>query len=87
MVEPLDDTKEFIQSVPDFVVSIALVENGTLIVSVLYNPVTGETFTASNGARQSKFCYHKPPSTGHVVLLLLLLTVKSIRKIFSPLFP
>ena len=49
VVDPLDGTKEFIEGVPHFVVSIGLVENGTPIVGVLYNPVTGETFTAAQG--------------------------------------
>ena len=47
VVDPLDGTKEFIEGVPHFVVSIALVENGQPIVGVLYNPVTTETFTAA----------------------------------------
>ena len=49
VVDPLDGTKEFIEGVPHFVVSIALVENGIPIVGVLYNPVTNELFTASKG--------------------------------------
>ncbi len=49
VVDPLDGTKEFIEGVPNFVVSIALVENGMPIVGVLYNPVTKETFTAVKG--------------------------------------
>jgi myo-inositol-1(or 4)-monophosphatase len=49
VVDPLDGTKEFIEGVPNFVVSIALVENGAPIVGVLYNPVTGELFTAVKG--------------------------------------
>ena len=46
-MDPLDGTKEFIEGVPHFVVSIALVENGQPIIGVLYNPVTGEIFTAT----------------------------------------
>ena len=49
VVDPLDGTKEFIEGVPHFVVSVALVENGNPIVGVLYNPVTAETFTAAKG--------------------------------------
>ncbi|MBC8345468.1 MAG: 3'(2'),5'-bisphosphate nucleotidase CysQ [Candidatus Marinimicrobia bacterium] len=49
VVDPLDGTKEFIESVPNFVVSVALVENGFPIVGVLYNPVTKEIFTAAKG--------------------------------------
>ena len=49
IVDPLDGTKEFIEGVPQFVVSIALVENGMPIIGVLHNHVTKETFYASNG--------------------------------------
>ena len=49
IVDPLDGTKEFIEGVPHFVVSVALVENSNPIVGVLYNPVTAETFTAAKG--------------------------------------
>ena len=49
VVDPLDGTKEFIEGVPNFVVSVALVESGTSIVGVLFNPVTNETFTAAQG--------------------------------------
>ena len=48
VVDPLDGTKEFIEGVPNFVVSVALVENGFPIVGVLFNPVTKETFTAAS---------------------------------------
>jgi len=52
VVDPLDGTKEFIEGVPHFVVSVALVEKGEPIIGVLYNPASKELFTAtkSNGA-------------------------------------
>ena len=49
VVDPLDGTKEFIERVPNFVVSVALVESGKSILGVLFNPVTNETFTATQG--------------------------------------
>jgi len=49
VVDPLDGTKEFIEGLPQFVVSIALAENGLPVVGVLHNPVTGETFSAAVG--------------------------------------
>ena len=49
IVDPLDGTKEFIEGVPQFVVSIALVEKGISIIGVLHNPVTKETFHAAKG--------------------------------------
>lgn len=49
VVDPLDGTKEFIEGIPHFVVSIGLVDNGEPIIGVLYNPVTSELFTAIRG--------------------------------------
>ena len=46
IVDPLDGTKEFIEGVPQFVVSIALVVNHEPYIGVLHNPVTKETFSA-----------------------------------------
>jgi len=42
IVDPLDGTKEFIEGVPHFVVSVGLVENGAPIVGAQYNPVRKE---------------------------------------------
>ncbi len=53
-VDPLDGTTNFAHGVPWFCVSIALAEGpiGTeeLVVGVVYQPVTGEMFTAERGA-------------------------------------
>ena len=48
IVDPLDGTKEFIEGVGNFVVSIGLVQDGYPIVGVLYNPVSKELFTSAN---------------------------------------
>ena len=49
VVDPLDGTKEFIEGIPNFVVSIGLVKYGVPILGILYNPVTKELFSASKG--------------------------------------
>jgi len=49
VVDPLDGTKEFIEGVPHFVVSIALVDDGEPVIGVLYNPASKELFTAIKG--------------------------------------
>ena len=49
VVDPLDGTKEFIEGVPHFVVSVALVEDGEPIIGVLYNPASDELFSAAKG--------------------------------------
>lgn len=49
VVDPLDGTKEFIEGVDHFVISVGLVENGEPVVGVLYNPASKEIFTATKG--------------------------------------
>jgi myo-inositol-1(or 4)-monophosphatase len=49
VVDPLDGTKEFIAGVPEFSVSIALVQRGVPVVGVVYQPLTRECFWAAQG--------------------------------------
>src|SRR6202158_5018421 len=48
-VDPLDGTTNFAHGYPCFAVSIGLEEAGELIVGVVYQPVSGELFTAVKG--------------------------------------
>src|SRR5215470_3576710 len=49
LVDPLDGTKEFIEKIPEFGVSIALIENGLPVVGVVYNPIEDELFWTIRG--------------------------------------
>ena len=49
IVDPIDGTKEYIEKVPMWVVSIALVENKKPVLSILYKPVKEELFSAIKG--------------------------------------
>lgn len=49
-VDPLDGTTNFAHSYPCFAVSIGLLEQGTPIVSAIYNPIADELFSAQQGA-------------------------------------
>ena len=49
IVDPLDGTKEFIEGIPHFSVSIGLVDNGEPVIGVIYNPVSGEMFSCEKG--------------------------------------
>ena len=49
IVDPLDGTKEFIQRIPEFAVSIALVERGEPVVGVIANPIQDVTLWAAHG--------------------------------------
>ncbi len=46
LIDPLDGTKEFIKRNGEFTVNIALIENGTPILGVVYVPVTKEIYFA-----------------------------------------
>jgi len=50
IVDPLDGTKEFIEGVPQFAVSIALVLRGRPVAGCIFDPSTGESFWAAAGA-------------------------------------
>jgi myo-inositol-1(or 4)-monophosphatase len=49
VVDPLDGTREFVARIPEWCISIALVENGTAIACGIHNPSTSETFLGSTG--------------------------------------
>ena len=49
IVDPIDGTREFTLQIPEFVISIALAEQGEVILGVIYNPSTDELFEAVRG--------------------------------------
>jgi myo-inositol-1(or 4)-monophosphatase len=52
VIDPIDGTKEFIEGIPQFAVSIAFVENGRPKAAVVFNPAQREFFkgVAGHGA-------------------------------------
>lgn len=49
VVDPLDGTKEFVQGIPEWCVSIGLVEDGEPVAGGICNPATGEVFLGACG--------------------------------------
>ncbi len=49
VVDPLDGTINFAHGFPFWCVSIALEHEGELVVGVIHNPISGETFGATKG--------------------------------------
>ncbi len=47
VVDPLDGTREFVEGIPEFCVSVGLVEDGKPIAGGICNPATGEMFLGS----------------------------------------
>ena len=57
IVDPIDGTREFVEGIPEWCVSIGLVEGGTLIAGGIHNPVTGERIV---GGRAVGLTYDGP---------------------------
>lgn len=49
VVDPIDGTLAFVKRRPHFTVSAAVVEAGSAIAGVVYNPITDECFSAAKG--------------------------------------
>jgi myo-inositol-1(or 4)-monophosphatase len=49
IVDPLDGTKEFIAGLPEFAISVGLVNKGRCVLGVIHQPVTGQTWWAEQG--------------------------------------
>jgi myo-inositol-1(or 4)-monophosphatase len=49
VVDPIDGTNAFVAAIPEFVISVALVEEGIPVLGVVYNPVTDEMYEAARG--------------------------------------
>src|SRR5437667_10738326 len=47
VVDPLDGTREFVAGIPEFCVSVAMVENHRPVAGGICNPATAETFIGS----------------------------------------
>src|SRR5947199_3201826 len=47
IVDPLDGTREFVAGIPEFCVSVAMVEDGIPVAGGICNPATNEMFLGS----------------------------------------
>jgi myo-inositol-1(or 4)-monophosphatase len=50
IVDPIDGTRSYLAGRPDWVISVALVEDGRPVLAVVFAPVTDELFVARAGA-------------------------------------
>jgi myo-inositol-1(or 4)-monophosphatase len=50
VVDPIDGTVNYLYGIPQYAVSIAAQIDGHVVVGVVHNPVSGETWTATRGA-------------------------------------
>lgn len=49
VVDPIDGTRAYADGVPQFAISVALVQDGEPLIGVVLNPATGERFEAVRG--------------------------------------
>lgn len=61
VVDPLDGTKEFVLGIPEFSVSVALVEENQPILAIIYNPANRELYHAVR--KQGAFLNDQPIAT------------------------
>ena len=59
VVDPLDGTREFVAGIPEFCVSVAMVEQGLPVAGGICNPATGEVFL---GSLDSGLTYNGKPA-------------------------
>jgi myo-inositol-1(or 4)-monophosphatase len=59
IVDPLDGTREFVQGLPEFCVSIGFIESGVPVCGGIFNPATRETFL---GAVDAGVSYNGKPA-------------------------
>ena len=59
VVDPLDGTREFVQGIPEFCVSIAMVENHVPVAGGICNPATNELIL---GSRDTGVTYNGKPA-------------------------
>ena len=84
-VDPLDGTTNFAHGYPCFAVSIGLEEAGDLIAGVIYQPVSGELFTAAKG--EGAFLNQKKIEVSHIEKLatsLLATGFPSVKRAQNP---
>lgn len=48
-IDPIDGTSNFLNGLPYFAISVALMEHGKSVLGVIYNPVADEMFYATKG--------------------------------------
>jgi myo-inositol-1(or 4)-monophosphatase len=50
IIDPIDGTKYFMRGIPQYAISVALVESHQPVVAAVYNPATDELFSAVRGS-------------------------------------
>jgi myo-inositol-1(or 4)-monophosphatase len=68
IVDPIDGTREYLQGIPEYAISIGLVIAGRPALGVVFNPATEELFAAESLSSRERL---PTDSTGHPVEILV----------------
>ena len=82
IVDPLDGTTNYVHKMPAFSVSIALEENGKILVATVYDPISQECYTAEAG--QGAFLNGQRLQTSSIVSMDQALVAASFSAKVSP---
>ena len=63
IVDPIDGTREFLQGLPEYAISVALVVQGNPVLGVVCNPATKETFSSICSTEDNLFIKNQKNST------------------------
>lgn len=76
IVDPIDGTREFVQGIPEWCISIGLVEDGRAVAGGIHNPATGERII---GSAETGVTYtgHRPPATAATLSEAVVLASRS----------
>lgn len=68
IVDPIDGTREYLQGIPEYAISIGLAISGMPVLGIVHNPATGEMFAA-----ECLTSPERPPTetTGHPIEVLV----------------
>lgn len=83
IVDPIDGTKEFIKRNGEFTINIALVENGTPILGVVYAPATKELYYSLIGKGSFKIKIQSTISINDILMNALQLPLNIKNKIYT----
>ncbi|MGP0592462.1 inositol monophosphatase family protein [Nitrospira sp. T9] len=67
ILDPIDGTKPFIKNLPQFAISLALIDHGQVSIGIIFNPATREYYCAVRGepATINGYPIHVGQATGH----------------------
>ena len=82
VIDPLDGTRNFVNGIPIFAISIALLKGNEHIASVIYNPLTDAMFSAEKG--KGSFCngyqFHVSAQDARTALVTIGTSIKKENK-------